>query len=491
LNFNSLQYYLFLPVTILLYYSIPVKFRTPLLLLLSYFFYMCWQPKYALLILTSTVITYACGLLLSSRPENKKVWLALSLTLNLAILFFFKYFNFAASLIEDIVGALNLTVIAPSLDVLLPVGISFYTFQALGYTIDVYRGKIAPERNFACYALFVSFFPQLVAGPIERSTNLLHQFKEVHSFSFDNIRDGALPLLWGLFKKIVIADQLAVIVNTVYAAPDTFLPSQLVIATVAFAFQIYCDFSAYSDIARGSAAMLGFRLMRNFNAPYFATSIRDFWRRWHISLTTWFRDYLYYSLGGNRCSKTRNYLNILIIFAVSGLWHGAALSFLFWGLLNGLYQVFSLITKPLRIAVQNALGLRDSNLALTFFRYVLTFALICVTWVFFRADSLSDAVYILGVVFGLIPPGTEQAFRLITMGLDMANCKMLFIAVAVLLVVDYLGIRCEQNDTRLELIINRTLIPRYLIYFILITATLIFGSYGAGYNPQDFIYFQF
>ena len=486
MNFNSLQYYLFLPIVIVLYYILPVKLRTPLLLLASYFFYMCWRPEYALLILTSTIITYFCGRCISSYPQRKKFWLAASLVLNLAILFFFKYFNFAAGLISDILSAANLNITAPSLDILLPVGISFYTFQALGYTIDVYRGDIEAEKSFPIYALFVSFFPQLVAGPIERSRNLLPQFREVHRFSFDNIRQGMLPFLWGLFKKIVIADQLAVIVNTVYAAPENFAPYQLVVATIAFAFQIYCDFSAYSDIARGSAMMLGFRLMRNFDSPYFATSVKDFWRRWHISLSTWFRDYLYFPLGGSRCSKIRHYLNLLIVFAVSGLWHGAALTFIVWGLLNGIYQVFSLITAPVREKIQAALHLKDSNPLLTIFRYAVTFALICIAWVFFRADNLGDATYILSAILGLVPSAGDLGQAHLSMGLDTANIIMVIGAALVLLIVDYLGLK-----NQLAAQINKTIIPRYIIYFLLIAVILIFGSYGVGYDPQDFVYFQF
>ena len=486
MNFNSLQYYLFLPIVIVLYYILPVKLRNPLLLIASYFFYMCWQPAYALLMLTSTAITYFCGICISRYPERKKIWLATSLILNLAILFFFKYFNFVASLITDILSAANLNVTAPSLDVLLPVGISFYTFQALGYTIDVYRGDIKAEKSFHIYALFVSFFPQLVAGPIERSRNLLPQFRETHRFSFDNIRAGMLPFLWGLFKKIVIADQLAVIVNTVYAAPENFLPYQLVAATIAFAFQIYCDFSAYSDIARGSAIMLGFRLMRNFNSPYFATSVKDFCRRWHISLSTWFRDYLYFPLGGNRCSKARHCFNLLVVFAVSGLWHGAALTFVIWGLLNGIYQVISLLTAPIRKKIQTACHLRDNNPLLTIFRYGITFVLICIAWVFFRADSLGDATYILSVILGLVPSAGDLGMAHLSMGLDASNKIMVIVAMVVLLIVDYLGLKHKLAEQ-----IDKTIIPRYVIYFLLIAAILIFGSYGVGYDPQDFVYFQF
>ena len=298
MNFNSIQYLLFLGLNLLVYYLLPRRARNVQLLLASYFFYMCWNPAYALLMLFSTAVTYGCGLLVGNAVWGKRrLWVALSLILNLGVLFFFKYYNFAAGLLSDVIHAAGLGLDVPLLDVLLPVGISFYTFQALGYTIDVYRKDVAAEKNFIDYALFISFFPQLVAGPIERSGNILHQLKEYHPFRYENIKTGIYPVLWGLFKKVVIADNLASMVNTVYNHPQNQGGGAFLVATVAFAFQIYCDFSAYSDIARGSARMLGFRLMENFHCPYFATSIQDFWRRWHISLSSWFKDYLYFPPG--------------------------------------------------------------------------------------------------------------------------------------------------------------------------------------------------
>ncbi|MDO4581770.1 MAG: MBOAT family O-acyltransferase [Bacillota bacterium] len=485
MSFNSLAYLIFLPLTILLYYLSPVKYRNYLLLALSYFFYMRWQAAYALLIFISTVLTYACGRLIGSRPRHKKLWVALSLGVNLGILFFFKYFNFAAGLAAEVAGWWGATANAPVLDVLLPVGISFYTFQALGYTIDVYRGQMEPEKDFAIYGLFVSFFPQLVAGPIERSGNLLPQFREEHSFDWANINRGMLPLLWGFFKKVVIADQLAVVVNTVYSAPDSYLPLQLAAATVAFAFQIYCDFSAYSDIARGSAAMLGFRLMRNFNAPYFSTSIQDFWRRWHISLTTWFRDYLYFPLGGSRCSAPRHYLNVLIVFLLSGLWHGASLTFIVWGLLNGVYQLISFITASWRKKLLNSLRIKEGWL-LTWVRCGVTFILVCLAWVFFRADSIADACHIIGAILGLLPSGAGGEFSLIALGLKAADLKMLAVAMATLLAVDFAQLRWGLDER-----VNGNIWLKYLAWFLLLAFILIFGSYGAGYDPQDFVYFQF
>lgn len=485
MNFNSLSYLLFLALNILVYYLLPPKARNGWLLLSSYFFYMCWNPKYALLMLFSTAVTYACGLLVeSSLWGRRKLWLVLSLVTNLAILFFFKYFNFASSLLTRVFGALGLGLEAPLLDVLLPVGISFYTFQALGYTIDVYRKDIGAEKNFIDYALFVSFFPQLVAGPIERSGNMLHQIKETHRFRAENLRDGALPVLWGLMKKMVLADNLAVIVNTVYNAPAQHTGGEFLLATAAFAIQIYCDFSAYSDIARGSAKMLGFELMENFRCPYLAVSIQDFWRRWHISLSSWFKDYLYFPLGGSRCSKARNLLNIMIVFTVSGLWHGAALTFVAWGLLNGLYQVISKLLDPLRRRWFALTGIREDSRWLKAFRVVFTFCLVCLSWVLFRANSLSDAALIFQSVFSIPLTGLHGSFG--AFGLSIKALRMVGIFSVGLLAADWF----IANKNLAEKL-NRRVAVRYVVYFLLIAAILVFGSYGEGYDPQDFVYFQF
>lgn len=487
MNFNSLQYLLFLPVTVLLYYLLPQRWRNPLLLALSFYFYMCWVPRYALLMLFSILVTYGCARLLAARAlGRRKLWLALCLALNLAVLFFFKYFNFAAALISELLGNAGLAVAAPRLDVLLPVGISFYTFQALGYTIDVYRGDTPAERNFITYALFVSFFPQLVAGPIERSARLLPQFREKHAFSYENIKAGLLPVLWGLFKKMVVADQIAVLVNTVYAAPANYSAWLLIIATAGFAVQIYCDFSAYSDIARGSARLLGFDLMRNFNCPYFAVSIRDFWRRWHISLSTWFRDYLYIPLGGSRCDRARADVNLLIVFAVSGLWHGASLTFLAWGLLNGVYQLIGNHTRPLRDALRRRLHIADDSRGLLAFRYLLTFALVCFAWVLFRAETMANALTVMRALLDFGSYGSPLPLGVSSLGLTRAELLVTFCAILLLAAVDLHG---QKRDIAAAL--NDTQGRRYLVYFLLIAAILLFGSYGPGYDPQEFVYFQF
>lgn len=337
--FNSINYLIFFPIVLLVNFILPKRIRYIWLLAASYFFYMCWNAKYALLILASTVITYLCGMaldcVLSVNNKNtsilKKVILAISLLLNLGILFYFKYTNFILENIEKIFNFLKIECSIPVVDIMLPVGISFFTFQALGYTLDVYRGELKAEKNFFRYALFVSFFPQLVAGPIERSKNLLLQLKKPQDFNVDRAKSGLLTIAYGLIVKIVIADTIASVIDPVFLMPENYKGMEMLFATILFGFQIYCDFNGYTQIAIGSAEMLGYKLNENFDSPYMACSVKDFWRRWHISLTSWFRDYLYIPLGGNRKGKWRKELNTLIVFLCSGLWHGASWHYVIWG----------------------------------------------------------------------------------------------------------------------------------------------------------------
>lgn len=419
--FNSLEFLIFFPVVTLAYFLMPtLRVRNLIMLIASYFFYMQYKPEYALLMLLSTLIDYyaALGMSKSDKKITKRLWLMMSLVGNLGMLFFFKYFNFFNANVANLLSFFNVAYQPLSLDVLLPVGISFYTFQTLSYTIDVYRGDLPAERDFFDFALYVSFFPQLVAGPIERSTNLLPQFKVHHEFEAKRASSGLRLMLWGFSKKVVIADRLAVIVDTVYNNPKSYNGVIYIIATIAFAFQIYCDFSGYSDIAIGSARVMGFGLMKNFERPYLSKSVTEFWRRWHISLSTWFRDYLYFPLGGNRKGYFRTLFNLFIIFLVSGLWHGASWTFVIWGALNGFAIVFEKVLgigkKPGNIFAgknitgkkefmeQSALERRKKPLVLRFLSaiagiipMILTFAFICFTWVFFRARTVTEAFYML------------------------------------------------------------------------------------------------
>ena len=403
--FNSIDFLIFLPIVLVIYYIIPMKYKHIWLLISSYYFYMCWNAKYVLLIFVSTVITYLSGILIDkvektwSDVDNlgkyKKLILALSFVSNLGILFYFKYINFTLDIVTRVLSKMNISMNVPVFDVILPVGISFYTFQALSYSVDVYRGEVAPEHDFFRYALFVSFFPQLVAGPIERSKNLLTQLREPRKFDFGYAFDGILLMLWGFFLKIVLADRIAIFVDTAYGDCEHYQGIYLIVATVLFAVQIYCDFSGYSSIAMGTAKLLGIELMDNFNAPYLSTSVADFWRRWHISLTSWFKDYLYIPLGGSRRGTFRKYINKMIVFILSGLWHGAQLTFVVWGAINGLYQVIGEVLMPIRKKVSDIIGINRNSEGVYALSVLATFALVDFTWIFFRADSLGRAIYII------------------------------------------------------------------------------------------------
>ena len=366
--FNSIEFLFFLPLVIALYYAIPGRYRWVLLLAASFYFYAAWKLEYLFLMFVSILIDYfsALGMSRSDNPRRRKQYLMASLAGNLGILLGFKYFNFFSDSIRALFQPFNLFADMPYLNVLLPVGVSFYTFQSMSYTIDVYRNRMPAERHLGIFALYVSFFPQLVAGPIERATHLLPQFRDSHRFEYARVTSGLRLILWGFFKKVVIADQLALFVQQVYGSPGQWHGPSILLASYFFAFQIFCDFSAYTDIARGSARIMGFDIMENFNRPYLARSIREFWQRWHISLSTWFRDYVYIPLGGNRVLKWRWYYNLMVVFVVSGLWHGANWTFVAWGFLHGSYQIFSLMTRQWRDAIWQAIDQARSRAAALF-----------------------------------------------------------------------------------------------------------------------------
>lgn len=493
--FNSFHFMVFLPVVALIYFMITPKFRWIWLLVTSYYFYMCWNPKYALLIATSTVITYLSGILISSadcitdeikRKKVKKLYVFLSLFINLGILFIFKYYGFFSTTVIRVLSVFNISITLPTFDLLLPVGISFYTFQALSYTIDVYRGDIKAEKNIGKYALFVSFFPQLVAGPIEKSKDLLNQFNEVHSFDYYRTRDGLMLMLWGFFQKIVVADRLAVLVNTVYNNPSDYAGLQIIIATVFFAFQIYCDFASYSNIAIGVAQILGYKLTVNFRQPYFSKSIKEFWRRWHITLGAWFRDYLYIPLGGNRKGKIRNYINIMIVFLCSGLWHGASINFVIWGGLHGVYQIIGNILKPLKAKIIDKWNISINVFSYKFIQALITFILVNFAWIFFRANSFEDAIVLIRNIF-VYNPWVITDGSLLTLGLDAKDFIVAIIAILIVVVIDYI-----QTRTRLrENITKQNLVFRWSVYIGIIMIIMILGIYGPEYSAQQFIYFQF
>ena len=496
--FNSIDFLIFLPIVLVIYYIIPMKYKHIWLLISSYYFYMCWNAKYVLLIFVSTVITYLSGILIDKVEKTwpdvndigkyKKLILALSFVSNLGILFYFKYINFTLDIVTRVLSKVNISMNVPVFDVILPVGISFYTFQALSYSVDVYRGEVAPEHDFFRYALFVSFFPQLVAGPIERSKNLLTQLREPRKFDFGYAFDGILLMLWGFFLKIVLADRIAIFVDTVYGDCEHYQGIYLIVATVLFAVQIYCDFSGYSSIAMGTAKLLGIELMDNFNAPYLSTSVADFWRRWHISLTSWFKDYLYIPLGGSKKGSLRKYFNKMIVFMLSGLWHGAQLTFVVWGAINGLYQVIGEILMPIRKKVSDIIGINRNSEGFYALSALATFALVDFTWIFFRADSLGRAIYIIKSILNTENIWTLFDGSLYNCGLDEKNFRLMVIAVIILLIADILkrkGIRVR------EIILRQDGYIKCLVVSFSILLIMVFGKYGPAYDAVNFIYFQF
>ncbi len=496
MNFISYGFLLFFPVVVLLYFVLPKKIRWIWLLVSSYFFYMCWNAKYALLLLASTFITWVSGLLISkadaNSDENKakrlKKWaVAGSFVLNLGILFFFKYFSFAVDNINILLGALGKDALSPSFDLLLPVGISFYTFQALSYTADVYRREVEPEKNFFRYALYVSFFPQLVAGPIERSSNLLPQMRQVHTWDSARVKSGLLTMALGFFEKMVIADRAAIFVNAVFAGRLDLRPGILeLMAIFAFGIQIYCDFAGYSHIAIGAARVLGFKLMENFDRPYFAVSVRDFWRRWHISLSTWFKDYLYIPLGGNRKGKLRKYLNTMITFILSGLWHGANWSFVIWGGLHGLYQVIGDILKPVKNFVLKITKANPDSFGLKFIKGVFVYLLVNFTWLFFRAQSIKQTWQIITCIFTNFQPWTLFD-KSIQDFISPTELGILFISIAILVIISVL----KGKTDIIGKIEKQPLIFRWAFYICVILVIFIFGVYGPEFNAGEFIYFRF
>ena len=476
--FNSAGYIVFFTIVCLVYFILPKKLKRVFLLLASYFFYSCWNLRYSLLMLFSTVATYGTAIAMDMvvAKKKKKLYLGLCFFVNLAILFVFKYYSFTVNFINKILGIAALSIDMPVIDVLLPVGISFYTFQALGYIVDVYRGEIKAERNFINYALFVSFFPQLVAGPIERSKNLLTQIDNLGHRRYENLSKGLLYILWGFFLKLVIADRAAIFVNQVFDGYQGYSYIFLCYAALLFAVQIYCDFYSYSIIAKGSAKILGYDLMDNFKAPYLSASITEFWRRWHISLSTWFKDYLYIPLGGNRKGAFRKHLNVLIVFLVSGLWHGANYTFVLWGLIHGVFNIledsFKGITK----------GIRD-NFIYKNIRRLITFVVAVLSFVIFRSKNIGAAkAYLLGILKR--QTGSLDA----SIAFPYEDTVILLIAIAILVVIDILIYNKVKLADNIE---RRSLIVRWPIYIFLLIATLIFGIYGPGYSEAQFIYFQF
>ena len=445
---------------------------------------MSWKPEYAILLLISTVIDYAAGIQItkSTTQIRKKIFLWISIISNFGMLFAFKYFTFFNESLREVLKLISIDFSPLTLKVLLPVGISFYTFQTLSYTIEVYRGKINAERHFGIYAVYVTFFPQLVAGPIERAANLLPQFFKENKFEYQRAVDGLKLMLWGFFKKIVIADRLAIFVNMVYNQPFEYTGVQLILATVFFGFQIYCDFSGYSDIAIGSAQVMGYSLMDNFKRPYFSKSIAEFWRRWHISLSTWFKDYLYIPLGGNKLSVKRTYINTFVVFLISGLWHGANWTFVIWGALHGFYMVFAMWTKKIRKKFVEIIGLIKFPKFYKLVQVAITFFLVTFAWIFFRANKMSDAIYVITHAFINLKTSFIELF------LTSSKLSRINVIICILMILFMECVHLMQRHTEMrKFLSSKATYLRWTIYILLIIAILIFGMF----NKTEFIYFQF
>lgn len=500
--FNSIDFLIFFPIVVLIYFISPHKWRYIWLLAVSYYFYICWNPVFIILLIITTTITYVFGRMLENIKQKinislnrqrllMKIILVFCIISNLGILIYFKYTNFLVDIFNQLLQRFHFNAI-PSFDILLPVGISFYTFQALGYIIDVYRGDINAEKNLLKYALFVSFFPQLVAGPIERSKNLLKQIHDESGhklWNYKRVTSGLTLMLWGFFMKVVIADRAAVLVDNVFGNYEQYQMIGLIVGAVAFALQIYCDFSGYSMIAIGAARVLGFELMENFVTPYFAGSVVEFWRRWHISLSTWFRDYLYIPIGGSRCSKWKHYRNILITFGFSGLWHGAGWNYAVWGLLHGGYQILEKELAPIMGRVHVKFHTKIDSFGYKLFRMLATFILVDIAWIFFRADSINQAIHYIQRMVKYRDWWSLFDQSIYGMGLDILQTHILLMGLLLLLLVDW--IRYSRGEDISAFLDRQWIVFRWGMLLFLLFSCVILGYYGPGFDSAQFIYFQF
>jgi D-alanyl-lipoteichoic acid acyltransferase DltB (MBOAT superfamily) len=474
--FNSVAYLLFFPTVTLLFFLLPQRVRWAHLLLASCVFYAAFVPAYLLILAFTIAVDYVAGILIESTTSaRRRLYLVASIVANVGVLCVFKYWNFLNGNLTAVLALAGARNHVPMLTMALPIGLSFHTFQAMSYTIEVYRGRQRAERHLGIYALYVMFFPQLVAGPIERPQRLLFQFRERQTFDPVRVAQGLKIMAWGFFKKLVIADNLAIVAAPVFATPSAYSGSAQALAAVCFAFRIYCDFSGYSEIALGSARVLGFTLMQNFDRPYQSTSVTEFWRRWHISLSSWFKDYLYFPLGGNRRGPLRSVVNKMVVFVVSGLWHGANWTFVVWGALHGTYTVIEQLARARWIAWAGAE--RRPGLLGRLLGGAITFSLVCLAWVFFKADSVSVAWGMVKSILTLAPASAPQP------GGGALDHRIVYLALVPLLMA------AEAYDARHGLFarIERFGAPfRYAVYLVLVYSTILF--HGAS---TQFIYFQF
>jgi D-alanyl-lipoteichoic acid acyltransferase DltB (MBOAT superfamily) len=479
--FNSIEFLVFFPLVTVLCFTVPSRLRWLMLLTASCWFYMVWMPAYAAVLLISTLISYISALIIARTHDRrmKTAMLCIALMLVVGILFVFKYLGFFNATVVNLLHWLNVSYAPPGLNLLLPLGISFYTFKLLSYVIDVYRGSLAPEKNFGVFALYASFFPQVLAGPIERAGRFLPQLQGLSGFNAGRVFSGLKLMLWGLFKKAVIADHLAVMVDQVYNNVGAYGGAPLWIATYMFAFQIFCDFSGYSDMAIGAARVLGFTTIENFRRPYHAASVAEFWHRWHISLSTWFRDYLYIPLGGNRIPKMQWCAIILLVFVVSGLWHGAAWTFAVWGGLHGLFMIAGRLTHGIREGAYRSLGLLRFPMMRRAIGIFITFNLVAFAWIFFRAANLTDAMYIVTHLFA----GFEESLASLPLVFSSGDVWPALAGIAIMEAVHILQLR----ESPIGFLARKPIWVRWTAYATLILAII---NVQAEYKAP-FIYMQF
>jgi len=488
--FNSLHFAIFFPIVVTIYFLLPHRYRWVWLLIASYYFYMAWIPIYILLLITTTIVSYFSGLLLQKQNNEKirKLILWVSISINLGILFVFKYYNFFMDTIENIYNAIGYHSELPYSKLLLPIGISFYTFQAISYIVDVYRKDIEPEKHFGIFALYVTFFPQLVAGPIERANSLIPQLKAEHNFDFERISEGLKIMAWGLFKKVVVADRLGYISSYVFANPQSHEGPGLLLAMFFSSWQIYCDFSGYSDIAVGSAKVLGINLTQNFERPYFSSSFPELWRRWHISLMNWFRDYVFFPLGGSKYGVWNTCKNLIIVFTLSGLWHGAKWTYVLWGFLMGLCLVLSYLTRDFRKTVAEKICITKFPKLHKVIQILITYSIFLFFGVPFRAEKISDVFYIWSHLWlGWSNPtrGLDFDDFIITLGMPtQQEFNVGVIALGLLIIVE----ACKSYGISLkEKLEQRNMALRWSFYYLFLFLLAFYGVW----NSSPFIYFQF
>lgn len=488
MSFNSIGFILFFPIVMLVYYLFPKKYRYLCLLAASYIFYASWNIKYMFFLIFSTATTYLCARFMQG--NRRKRILGMCIICNLLLLFIFKHGLWTISIVDRIANYLNVAITTPSFDIVLPIGMSFYMLQSLGYLIDVYRKKTEPETNFAKYALFVSFFPTILSGPIERSDNLLKQIQKGTDFSYHNAKTGLLLIVWGYFEKILIANRLSQLVDYAFSnySESEFTGAALALAVFLYAIQIYADFAGYSYIAIGTAKMLGFELVTNFRQPYFSISIKEFWRRWHISLSQWLRDYVYISVGGSRCGKLRTYRNIMLTFLISGLWHGTGFTYIVWGVLHGLYQIIGNASIKLREKMKYRLKINTGCWSYRLYQGIITFILVDFAWLFFRAESIGQAMAILKKITTDFRLAATIFCELYRFNMEDSRFILLILEIGILLIIDILH---EMDIHIIPWLNQQNLLFRWSTYFIIIISLIIGNLYNYGADVPSFIYAQF